>query len=417
MKKLVLGSIITAAALFGATADPTYVQELKQHIMTQTFTVNGKFYAYDFGKDGQLDPNDWIYVSTETGKAYRLLATTPNDTNAFGFAPVELPTDLAADPNGYFIQLNFPLDQDQRFSWVYASKEGKIYKLMGATEQNTFDYLDIDGNGTPDPLPNITFTLNATTDLPGTASDMTISFIVLSNGMQGQNGTQGQIGNNTGSSSVTDTNLTTPTTMTLTQEQIYEIAFMWNEEKMAHDLYLNLYNLYANDAAAQPLYNIATRSEVQHMNAVDGLLQKYDLDATNVDGDFAGPYDATKLAALGSGEFSLDEIQSLYDQLYAKGSQSLQDALEVGCIVEVTDVNDLNLALEIAGDKQDLVNVFTFLRNGSYNHYWAFDRALKNLGVTEGCCSLGEEYCKTPEEFPSNNGAQGGGMGHGHGNR
>ena len=48
----------------------------------------------------------------------------------------------------------------------------------------------------------------------------------------------------------------------------------------------------------------------------------------------------------------------------------------------------------------DLVTVFSFLRDGSYNHYWAFDEALKGKGVSDGCCSLGTTYCHP--EYPKN---------------
>jgi hypothetical protein len=84
--------------------------------------------------------------------------------------------------------------------------------------------------------------------------------------------------------------------------------------------------------------------------------------------------------------------------LYAQGSLSKQAALETGCKVEVTDVNDLNADLITAGSAQDLVSIFNNLRFGSYNHYWAFDNGLKKLGVSTGCCSLGTEYCHP--EYP-----------------
>ncbi len=204
----------------------------------------------------------------------------------------------------------------------------------------------------------------------------------------------------------TCTTTTTATTAALTQEQKYALAYMWNEEKMAKDIYLALNELYPN----QTLYNIATRSETQHEAAVEQLVQNYDLNISDLE-NFAGGYSAQELSTIAPGKFTVPEVQELYDALYTKGSQSLQDALEVGCMVEVTDVNDLNQDIALVSDKPDIVSVFEFLRSGSYNHYWAFDRALKAIGVTEGCCSLGEEYCKTPEEFPSNN--QGNGKGHG----
>ncbi|RUM71256.1 MAG: hypothetical protein DSZ09_03250 [Sulfurovum sp.] len=67
---------------------------------------------------------------------------------------------------------------------------------------------------------------------------------------------------------------------------------------------------------------------------------------------------------------------------------------------------------------QDVEDIFDFLRKGSYNHYWAFDRALKNKGVAEGCCTLGTEYChpEYPKNGNRNRNRNGHGHGHGHGN-
>lgn len=78
-----------------------------------------------------------------------------------------------------------------------------------------------------------------------------------------------------------------------------------------------------------------------------------------------------------------------------------QAALEVGCMVEVTDINDLLADIETAraDGATDIVAAFEFLRDGSYSHYWAFDNGLKNMGVTDGCCSLGDAYCHP--EYPN----------------
>ncbi len=130
-----------------------YLEELQEYLSSKSFDIDGYFFPYDFNKDGRLDPNDWIYLSTTTGQAYRLLATTPTSTNAFGFAPVSIPNNLG-EPDGYFVFINFPLDRDARFSWVYVRKKNlSVYKLMGANPDNTFRYLDITGDGIPDPLP------------------------------------------------------------------------------------------------------------------------------------------------------------------------------------------------------------------------------------------------------------------------
>jgi len=45
---------------------------------------------------------------------------------------------------------------------------------------------------------------------------------------------------------------------------------------------------------------------------------------------------------------------------------------------------------------------FTFLRERSYTHYWAFDQGLKAMGVNDGCCAvpdaLGYRFCHP--EYP-----------------
>lgn len=188
----------------------------------------------------------------------------------------------------------------------------------------------------------------------------------------------------------------------LTDAQKYTIAFMWNEEKLAKDIYLALNSLYPT----HQLETIATRSETKHQALVEELVQRYDLNITNLV-DYSENYSEEELRAFEAGEFGIQAIQDLYDALYSKGSQSQQDALEVGCMVEVTDINDLNEEIAIAEEvnASDLVAVFSHLRDGSYNHYWAFNRGLQNIGVTEGCCALGTidgvDYCHN--EYPQNN--------------
>ena len=38
----------------------------------------------------------------------------------------------------------------------------------------------------------------------------------------------------------------------------------------------------------------------------------------------------------------------------------------------------------------DIVEAFKVLRAGSYNHYKAFDKGLKNMGIEDGCCAVAE---------------------------
>lgn len=195
----------------------------------------------------------------------------------------------------------------------------------------------------------------------------------------------------------------------LTLEQKTSLAYMWDEERLARDTYLALNEL----TPSQTLYNIATNAESQHVESVEDLIQRYDLNIMNQD-DFSGGYSEDALDAIKDREFITPELTTLYDVLYTKGSQSLQDALEVGCMVEVTDINDLNQEIVTAGDAEDLVMLFENLRKGSYSHYWAFDKALKSIGASDGCCVVGDEYCKTTEDYPQNTNVlagSGGGVG------
>ncbi len=196
---------------------------------------------------------------------------------------------------------------------------------------------------------------------------------------------------------------------TLTQEIKDTLAYMGNEERLAYDLYSQLYeyHLQNSDVELKQLYNIAQRSEAQHIEIVRSLVERYDLNASDftVVDEAVAPSD-TAIEDMPSGVYGVVAVQELYDTLIAKGKVSTQNALEVGCMVEVTDVNDLDrdIALAKESNASDVVAAFEVLKNGSYNHYWAFDKGLKNMGVLEGCCSLGEEYCKTLEEYPKTSG-------------
>jgi len=96
------------------------------------------------------------------------------------------------------------------------------------------------------------------------------------------------------------------------------------------------------------------------MDAVDNLITRYRLT------------DTTPGVA---GEFTYPELQALYHELLALGSQSLQDALAVGVLIEETDIADLKETLKSTRERP-IRNVFSNLMDGSYNHLDAFTRAL-----------------------------------------
>jgi len=196
----------------------------------------------------------------------------------------------------------------------------------------------------------------------------------------------------------------------LTQDVKNTISFMGNEERLAYDVYEYLYNYHINNSSTtiNQLTNIATKSETKHILTVQLLVKKYintlsdftNLDATdNLDANMS--YVDLAADEMPAGIYNVQHIQDLYDSLTAKGIESKQAALEVGCIVEVVDVDDLEHELILAHESNasDVVTAFEFLRDGSYKHYWAFDKGLRNMGL-DGCCVLGAEYCHP--EYPQN---------------
>ena len=137
----------------------------------------------------------------------------------------------------------------------------------------------------------------------------------------------------------------------LTAEEEAGLLFMREEEKLARDVYLVLFDKWG----LRVFENIAA-SEQRHMDAVLYLLGKYDL---------ADP-------ALAPGDFQDPDLQELYDFLVEKGEKSLVDAIEVGVLIEETDIEDI-VNLMGQTDKTDIIRVYTNLLEGSYSHLEAFE--------------------------------------------
>ncbi len=182
----------------------------------------------------------------------------------------------------------------------------------------------------------------------------------------------------------------------LTQDLKDAITYMYSEEGLAYDVYMNIYKIQA----VEQLQKIAQNAETKHIDAVNELAIKYDLNMTQYP-DTDVPY---SVEGITDGNYPVDTVQYLYDLLYDKGIKSEKDALEVGCMVEVVDIDDLDKFIRFAeaSNASDVLTVFNFLRDGSYTHYWSFDEGLKNMGIANGCCSvedaLGYSFCHP--EYP-----------------
>ncbi len=147
-----------------------------------------------------------------------------------------------------------------------------------------------------------------------------------------------------------------PATGDLSAEEAAALTFMREEEKLAHDVYVTLYEQWG-----LPVFINISQSEQAHSDAVKALLDRYGL---------ADPATGTV------GVFTDPELQALYTELVALGSQSVAGALKVGAAIEEIDILDLQERLAQT-DNADLQQVFNNLLNGSYSHLRAFVSTLQ----------------------------------------
>ena len=132
------------------------------------------------------------------------------------------------------------------------------------------------------------------------------------------------------------------------------LTFIVQEEKLAHDLYVQL----ASTSGAQQFANIVN-SESTHISLVQGLLVSYNIVDPTV--------------GLAEGEFVNQDLQALYDSLLASGSVDRAGAIAAGIAVEEKDIADIEvmLASELPSD---VASVLERLLSGSQNHLAAFLR-------------------------------------------
>ena len=145
---------------------------------------------------------------------------------------------------------------------------------------------------------------------------------------------------------------------TLSEKESDTLNFMREEEKLARDVYSELYKQWN----IQIFTNIAA-SEQKHMEKVKVFLDAYQL-----------PDPASSEA----GQFNDTVLQNLYDELLVKGSQSKLEALKVGAMVEEVDIFDLENAIAET-DNDELKVMYTQLMLASHNHLRAFSRQIINI--------------------------------------
>jgi len=155
---------------------------------------------------------------------------------------------------------------------------------------------------------------------------------------------------------------TDPAQNILSEGEIAGLKLMREEEKLARDAYLALY-----DRWNMPIFTNIAKSEQTHTDAVKKLLDLYGIEDPVVTDD--------------RGIFTDQELQTLYNDLVHQGDASLIDALIVGATIEDLDIKDLN-ELIAQTENQDILIVYNNLRKGSRNHIRSFVGQIENNGGT-----------------------------------
>ena len=144
----------------------------------------------------------------------------------------------------------------------------------------------------------------------------------------------------------------------LSEDEVYWLTYMREEEKLARDVYLSLGTMWGS----RIFTNIAA-SEQTHMDAIRKLLEKYLID------------DPAK--GNGLGIFTEESgLQTVYDDFIARGTGSLEEALSVGVEIEKKDIDDLKAGIATSTHK-DIKTVYGNLLEGSLRHLASFNSQLQ----------------------------------------
>jgi hypothetical protein len=146
----------------------------------------------------------------------------------------------------------------------------------------------------------------------------------------------------------------------LSQQEIEDLQFLKEEEKLARDGYLFSYDLYG-----QQIFKNISNSEQSNMNSVSVILEKYNIQDL--------PFEER-------GKFSNDLLQELYNDFTDLASKSLEDALIAGATIEDLDINDLNSFI-MNTSHEDIKGMYELLTCGSRNHLRGFTNNLDNKGA------------------------------------
>lgn len=141
------------------------------------------------------------------------------------------------------------------------------------------------------------------------------------------------------------------------------LIFMREEEKLARDVYHTLYDIWG-----LTVFNNIAKSEQTHTDTMKMLLDKYQIADPVLDDSI--------------GVFTDYHFTEVFEALVAKGSESLESALQVGAQIEDLDMKDIVESIEVIEGNDDIIMVYEELLKGSRNHLRSFWDVLVKNGFT-----------------------------------
>ena len=138
-----------------------------------------------------------------------------------------------------------------------------------------------------------------------------------------------------------------------------DLQFLREEEKLARDVYLTLY-----DKWGLTQHNNIASSEQTHMDQVKSIMESLGVEDPVVD-------DTT-------GIFANSELNQLYTDLVEAGMESETSSVEVGATIEDLDIKDIEEMKSRTTDPS-VLNMYSSLQCGSRNHLRTFTEKLDSL--------------------------------------
>ncbi|MDX2428202.1 MAG: DUF2202 domain-containing protein [Xanthomonadales bacterium] len=148
---------------------------------------------------------------------------------------------------------------------------------------------------------------------------------------------------------------------TLSEAESTNLVFMREEEKLARDTYITLYETWGSR-----VFSNISSSEQNHMDVMLTMLNIYGI-PDPVPSDTVGDFNNTILS-------------DLYIDLVAKGNVSWLDAMYVGAFIEEVDIRDIEVAIDQTVHA-DLIAAYENLLAGSKNHLRAFVSQIEGTGI------------------------------------